>query len=78
MIMGPIRTAGAALQSPCISPQGSSASLNRGLSRLALGDVTEFPIVPPERGLVKATLEWRHVGQACALPGPHHHTLARL
>ena len=50
-------------QSPQVSPRGSCASLDRRLSGLSIKDVTEFPIVPPERGLVKATLCWQHAGQ---------------
>ena len=55
------------LQSPQVSPRGSSASLNRRLSGLSIGNVTEFPVVPPERGLVKAILCWQHAGQVQTL-----------
>lgn len=55
-----------------MSPRGSSASLDRRLSGLAIADVTEFPVVPPERGLVKATLCWQHAGQVRLRPKPWH------
>lgn len=51
-----------------MSPRGSCASLDRRLSVLAIGEVTEFPVVPPERGLVKATLCWQHAGQVRLRP----------
>ena len=54
-------------QSPQVSPRGFCASLNRRLFGLSIGDVTEFPVVPPERGLVKATLCWQHTGQVQTL-----------
>ena len=52
-------------QSPHVSPRGSFASLDRRLLGLAVavGDTAEFPILPPERSLVKATIIWRHSGQ---------------
>ena len=50
-------------QSPHVSPRSSFASLDRRLSGLAISDAAEFPVVPPERSLVKATIVWRHSGQ---------------
>jgi len=48
-----------------VSPRGSFASLDRRLLGLAVAasDTAEFPIVPPERSLVKANIVWRHSGQ---------------
>ena len=58
-------------QSPHVSPHGSFASLDRRLLGLAVAasDTAEFPIVPPERILVKATIVWRHSGQVITSTG---------
>ena len=56
-------------QSPHVSPRGSFASLDRRLLGLGVAgkDTAEFPVVPPERSLVKATIVWRHSGQVSAM-----------